>query len=93
MSWISNGKMGAITREYKVGNLAGWPNPNKRQHLPPVGFMAFSEAILKAGVFLPLHPFIYQVFQFFDMVPFQLTPNSFRIIIVFFIAFFGGMWV
>ena len=49
--------------------------------------MAISEAILKAGVFLPLHPFIDQVFQFFDIIPFQLTLNSYSIIVAFFIAF------
>ena len=56
-------------------------------HLPPISFMALSEAILKAGVLLPLHPFIDQVLQFFDIVPFQLTPNSYCIIMVFFISF------
>ena len=49
--------------------------------------MAFSEAILKAGVFLPLYPFINEVLWFFDVVPFQLTPNSYRIIVTFYIAF------
>ena len=49
--------------------------------------MALSEAILKAGVFLPLHPFIDQVLQFFDIIPFQLTLNSYCIIATFFITF------
>ena len=49
--------------------------------------MAISEAILKAGVFLPLHPFIDQVLQFFDIVSFQLSPNSYLVIVAFFITF------
>ena len=52
-----------------------------------MGFMAISKAILKVGVFLPLHPFIDQVLQFFDIVLFQLTLNSYHIIVAFFIAF------
>ena len=49
--------------------------------------MTFSKAILKTGVFLPLHPFIVQVLDYFDIVPFQLPPNSHRLIIVFCIIF------
>ena len=76
-----------MAREYKIEGLARWPKPNERLHLPPVGFMAISEAILKAGVFLPLYQFIDQVLQFFDIVPFQLTSNSYHIIVAFFITF------
>ena len=49
--------------------------------------MAISEAILKNGVFFPLYPFIGQVLEFFDIVPFQLSPNSYRLIVAFYIAF------
>ena len=49
--------------------------------------MTFSEAILKTVVFLPLHPFIIQVFDYFDIVPFQLPLNSHRLIVAFYIVF------
>ena len=49
--------------------------------------MAINEAILKIGVFLPVHFFIDQVLEFFDIVPFQLFLNSYRLIVVFYIAF------
>ena len=49
--------------------------------------MTFSEAILKMEVFLPLHPFVVQVLNYFDIVPFQLPPNSHRLIVVFYIVF------
>ena len=49
--------------------------------------MAISEAILKIGVFLPFHPFIEQVHEFFDIVSFQLSLNSYSLIVVFYIAF------
>ena len=87
MSRISIEKMDSVAREYKLGGLARWPKPDERPHLPPVGFMAISEAILKVGVFLPLHPFIDQVLKLFDIAPFQLTSNSYRIMVSFFITF------
>ena len=49
--------------------------------------MAISEAILKTRVFLPLHPFTDQVLEYFDIVPFQLSPNSYSLIVAFYIAF------
>ena len=79
--------MSSVARKYRSGDLARWPKSDERLHLPPIGFMAISEMTLKAGVFLPLHPFIDQALQFFDIVPFQLTPKSHCIIMAFFIAF------
>ena len=76
-----------MAREYRLGDLVRWPKSDERSHLPPVSFMAISEEILKAGLFLFLHLFVDQVFQFIDIVPFQLTPNSYRIIVAFFITF------
>ena len=59
----------------------------EKLHLPPLGYMAINKAILKTGVFLPFYPFIEQVLEFFDIVPFQLSPNSYRLIVAFYIAF------
>ena len=87
MSRISIENMAFVAHEYRLGGLACWPKSDERLHLPPLGFMAISEVILKARFFLPLHPFIDQVLQFFDIVPFQLTLNSYCIIVAFFVAF------
>ena len=87
VSRISIEKMVFVAHEYRLRGLARWPKPDERLHLPPISFMTISKTILKAGVFLPLHPFIDQVLQFFDIVSFQLTPNSYRIIMAFYIAF------
>ena len=38
---------------------------------------------LKAGLRLPLHPFFIKVFEAYDVVPGQLTPNSIRTICAF----------
>ena len=81
------GKLKSIAREYRLWEIGLLHNPNERPHLPHVGYMAFSKAILKAEVSLPLHPFINEVLQFFDVVQFQLTLNSYCIIVTFYIAF------
>ena len=54
--------------------------------------MTFSEAILKMGVYLLLHPFVVKVLNYFDIVPFQRPPNSRRLIMVFYIVF-SEYWV
>ena len=79
--------MTSLASEYRVGGLARWPKSDERPHLPPRGFMATSKVILKVRVFLPLHPFIDEVLQFFDIAPFQFNPNFYRIIMAFFIIF------
>ena len=79
--------MVSVACEYRLEGLACWPKLDEIPHLPLVGFMAISEVILKAGVFLPLHLFTDQVLQFFDIVPFQLTLNFYRIIVAFYMIF------
>ena len=49
--------------------------------------MAFNESILRGGAALPLHGFVEAVLQHFNVAPFQFTSNSFRIIVMFIIAF------
>ena len=50
--------MGQISREYRLGYLPHWASGDERLHLPPPGYMAISEAILKTSMFLPFHLFI-----------------------------------
>ena len=87
MSQISIGKLKFIACEYRLGEIAHWPSPNERPHLPHVGYMAFSKSILKAGDSLLFQPFIDGVLLFFIVVLFQLTSNSYCIIVTFYIAF------
>ena len=49
--------------------------------------MTFSEIILKTGFYLPLHPFVAQVLDYFNIVPFQLPSNFYRLIVAFYIVF------
>ena len=87
VSRLSAKKMGNISQEYRLRYLPHWATGDERPHLPPPGYMAISEVILNTKVFLPFHPFIEQVLEFFDIVPFQLSPNSYRLIVVFYITF------
>ena len=79
--------MGQISHKYRLRYLPSWVAEDERPHLPPLGYMAISETILKIKVFLPFHPFIEQVLEFFDIVLFQLSPNSYRLIMAFYISF------
>lgn len=36
---------------------------------------------------MPFHPFVWGILDHFKIVPFQLTPNSYKIVIVIYIAF------
>ena len=79
--------MGQISWEYRLGYLPHWAIGDERPHLPPPSYMAISKAILKTEVFFSFHPFIKHVLGFFDIVLFQLFPNSYRLIVAFYIAF------
>ena len=48
-------------------------------------YLVFPEEIFKMRVFLPLHPFVVQVLDYFDIIPFQLPPNSHCLIVAFYI--------
>ena len=87
VSSLSNKKLGFTSREFRLGTSAYWAAGNEGPHLPPHGYMTFSETILKTGVFLSLHLFVVQVLDYLDIFPFQLPPNSHRLIVAFYIVF------
>ena len=75
ISGLSNKKLGLISHEFMLGNSTRRAAKNERPHLPPQGYMTFSDAILKIRVFLPLHPFVPQVLDYFDIVPFSFLQT------------------
>ena len=87
VSQISMKKLKLIACQYRLREEIHQPSPTDRPHLPPPGFMAFSEAIMRGGGSLPLHPFIEAVLQYFNVAPCKFTLNSFYIIMAFFIVF------
>ena len=87
VSQVSMKKLKLIARQYRLREEIHQPSPTDRPHFPPPSFMAFSEAIMRGGGSLPLHPFIEAVLQYFNVAPFKFTLNSFYIIMAFFIVF------
>ena len=88
--WVSQvaiKRLKYIALQFRLTREVHHPRPDERPHLPPRGLMAFSESILRGGVALPLHSFVEVVLQHFIVATFQFTPNSFRIIVAFFITF------
>ncbi|PON65586.1 hypothetical protein PanWU01x14_115980, partial [Parasponia andersonii] len=49
-----------------------------RPHTPSRGLASFSEAVLKCDIHLLLHPYIKSIIYYYEIVPFQLTPNTYR---------------
>ena len=87
MSRISIKRMKLIARQFYLSGAIRQPRPGEIPHLPPFGMMAFFEAIMRGWASLPLHPFLIAVLEYFNVAPFQFTPNSFRIMVAFYIAF------
>ncbi|PON76681.1 hypothetical protein PanWU01x14_033670, partial [Parasponia andersonii] len=45
------------------------------------------KAVLKCGVHLPLHPYIKSIIDYYGVVPFQLTPNTYRYMVGLYILY------
>ena len=48
---------------------------------------AFSKAIISGGASLPFYPFLVEVLDYFNVVHFQFTLNSFYTMVGFYITF------
>lgn len=57
-----------------------------RRKVPAPG-LVLSASLLRVGMSVPLHPFVVQVLRKFDVAPFQLSPNSYRMIISLYILY------
>ena len=60
---------------------------NNGLHILPPRLVTFSEEIIRGGAFVSLHPFIVEVLDYFNVVPFKFTLNSIRTMVAFYIAF------
>ena len=52
------------------------PYELERPHTPPDGYVTLSKLYLKFGVRFSLHPFFVEVFEYFGLTVFQITPNG-----------------
>lgn len=53
------------------------PGPDNRVISGPVGKITLYEEFLHTGLKLPFHPFIWNILDFYQIVPAQLAPNYF----------------
>lgn len=53
----------------------------------PVGFLAMYEEDLHVGLHFPLHPFIHNILQQYDVIPTQLSPYAFQVLASFVILY------
>ena len=63
-----------IAREYGLEVVV--PDDLERLHTPPDSYVTLSELYLKFGVRFLLHPFFVEVFKYFGLTVFQITPNG-----------------
>ncbi|PON48309.1 hypothetical protein PanWU01x14_238380 [Parasponia andersonii] len=80
-------KLRKIASSYKIAIPLRLPMEFNRPHTPPRKLASFSEAVLKCGVHLPLHPYIKSIIDYYGVVPFQLTPNTYRYMVGLYILY------
>ena len=52
------------------------PTDLERPHTPPIGHVTLSERYLQFRMRFPLNPFFIEIFQYFSLTVFQITPNG-----------------
>ncbi|XP_022874088.1 uncharacterized abhydrolase domain-containing protein DDB_G0269086-like [Olea europaea var. sylvestris] len=77
-SKLREADLGRLRTEYRIPDSVDLilPGPEERACYPRSGCVAISEAILRAGLRLPIHPFFRLVLRSYGLAPTQLNPNS-----------------
>ena len=89
-SWVSHISMKRLKYlacQFYLFSTLCKPGPFKRPHLHHPRMMAFSKVIIWGRASLPLHPLLVEVLEYFNLAPFQFTPNSFHTMVSFYIAY------
>ncbi|PON63506.1 hypothetical protein PanWU01x14_131700 [Parasponia andersonii] len=82
-------KLEKIVRDYKIDVPLRLPTEFNWPHTSPHGTTSFLDAVLRCGIHLPLHLYIKLVVNYYGVVPFQLTPNTYRYIVGLYILYHG----
>lgn len=69
-----------------------WAAPAMRANMPSSGLCAWSRQNIRAGATLPLHSYFRAVVDYFDICPFQLTPNSYRVLSALYVLYYFKRW-
>ncbi|XP_022853220.1 uncharacterized protein LOC111374722 [Olea europaea var. sylvestris] len=77
-SKLREADLGRLRTEYRIPDSVDLilPEPEERACYPRPGCVAISEAILRAGLRLPIHPFFRLVLRSYGLAPTQLNSNS-----------------
>ena len=87
VSHISIKRLKYFARQFYLPTAILKSDRNDRPHIPPPHMATFSKAIIQGEASIPLHPFIVEVLDYFNVAHFQFTPNSICTIVAFYIAF------
>lgn len=75
---LTSSNLVRLWTEYRIPDSVGLivSSPNEKATYPRSGYMAMSEAILRAGLRLLIHPLFHFVLRSYGLAPTQLNPNS-----------------
>lgn len=80
-------KLNIIHTWYKTPIKIVSPSPLDRAHLPPSNHMAFSNAIIRCEVYLPLHLYFVKILDYYNITPFQFAPNVYCFMVELYMLF------
>ena len=90
VSKITTNKLKSLAEQFCLSVAIMQPGLDDRLHKPPPRMSIFSEAIMWDGASISLHPFVEAVLDHFNLVSFQLNPNSLRTIVAILYHIYGG---
>ncbi|KAL1811046.1 hypothetical protein ACET3Z_021111 [Daucus carota] len=93
-SIMTPARLQSLLESCNPGCTLGIPKPGERCHRfdtlkPGTGYpkAVLSTQFFRLGLSLPLHPFILEVLDFYEVSPMQLTPNSYRMAVCLYILY------
>ncbi|GMN19424.1 hypothetical protein TIFTF001_042873 [Ficus carica] len=82
-SAVTLGYLAALRREFQIPAEVELrvPGENDLPSRPPPGYIALSAEYFRAGLHLPLHPFLRRALTRLNVAPAQLNANAYRILV------------
>lgn len=72
----------SLTQIAKIRLPLSIPTANQRAHrVPGINSMVFGYKCIRAGVHLPLCPYLVGILNYFNLCPFQVNPNGYRAVL------------